>query len=360
MTVEIGGTVGGPSREIGCYQLPPEKALWLEGEFKPFINPGQLEKRVKRDPWALQIRSTLANYLRLVNRYEYFNFKVHGRMLLSASQILRVQSNHVVQASAAAQEDIIQFESEGTLAGGFDEFDSDPREGGPSLDEAGFNRGFELEPDDYSFPGESWDHPGAGKDSSSRDSVFSNFFALVDSGAESNATLTPAGNAGPLGSASVLNGGKPRATRCLAQPRRLPYRKITFAELATALKDVLVRTSRKRPGGTSRKFSKEFPVLPTNLLQKAEEERARNEHLRKRIYERIVELSGDAPVSFLDLVVEPTPLGIVRTLLSILHLVNRKKIDLFQEQGDGGAGSSTGAVFIAPAGKFDPNLGDED
>ncbi len=322
-------------------QITADPDFWREKEFKPFISTQNLDKKIKDDPWGLKIRSTLVNYLRKVNQYQLYNFKVHGRILYSASYLLRVQSNYVIEESRETQDEIAQAEVQ-DLKEISEPLDDDY--GDPEADNWSGNEFFKIDPEMSS-------EMGVG---SEENCLVSDFFDLVELcnlpfGMDKNRIDRVESNATAIQEILIetSSDGEP----FLASPKRLPYQKVTFSELAQALNDVLQKSRNSlRAEHSKPKISRELPVLPANFLQKAEEERAKNEHMRKRVFERICELSQEEPVLFLNLIPEPTPLGIVRTLLSILHLTNKKKIDLFQDPTSDG---SVKGILIAPAGKFD-------
>lgn len=86
------------------------RAIYENRHFRPFMSDKRLRRNIKKDPWKLSIRSTLAQYLEKVNRFQYANFKVHGRILYSSSLLLRAQSTHVITESRDAREEILALE----------------------------------------------------------------------------------------------------------------------------------------------------------------------------------------------------------------------------------------------------------
>jgi len=96
-------------------------------------------------------------------------------------------------------------------------------------------------------------------------------------------------------------------------------------------------------------------ILSANILKKAEEERALVELHIKNMLKRINTFFEEnfQPVSFLSLIITPDAEGIVRTLLYLLQLVNRKKAELWQIIDDDSIKEnieeSTGIdIFITP------------
>ena len=106
-------------------------------------------------------------------------------------------------------------------------------------------------------------------------------------------------------------------------------------------------------------FREHIPkILADNILAKAKESRARVEEQIKKMYSRITSLfKNNQPIPFLKLILTPNPDGIVRTLLYLLQLVNRKRIEIWQKVSDGddstmdpSQNTDTGLdIFVTPA-----------
>ncbi|GAB4311684.1 MAG: hypothetical protein Kow0069_12180 [Promethearchaeota archaeon] len=307
----------------------PFVEFWSDSSLGPLLQKSVLAEQVKRDPWKIGIRRALASYLEKASRLPCGSFKVHGRVLRNASYLLRVQSGAVVVESAEARSEIgdaMVHEAEGAVGGcgepGALEHDAG-LDGDPC---AGLDADFDAE-------GEVERWAGGGRQT--------RYF--------SSGLPVPAVRRSKDGA-------------FLAPPAKLPVRRATVADLAGALREVLAREERRRarsgerPGrkAAPRKASLSRLVLPENVLAKAEEERASAERFRERTLRRVRELSVDRPVDFSRLVEEPTPLGVARALLTVLHLVNEKKVELFLPDAPGEPAAGGVGVLVAPAGRFAP------
>jgi len=119
--------------------------------------------------------------------------------------------------------------------------------------------------------------------------------------------------------------------RYIASPVRKIYRKINIDDLGKAL----IKTLNYQIKSSNRKISNRTlisSILPDNILKRAEEERALVELHIKNMLKRINSIFKEnfQPVSFLSLIITPDAEGIVRTLLYLLQLVNRKQAELWQ------------------------------
>ena len=142
--------------------------------------------------------------------------------------------------------------------------------------------------------------------------------------------------------------------RFIAPPVRKLYRRINLDDLGKAL----IKTLNYQIKSSNRKISRRnlaSSILPPNILKKAEQERALVElHIKNMLKKINTNFSeNNQPVSFLSLIITPDAEGIVRTLLYLLQLVNRKQAELWQIIDDDSIKEnieeSTGIdIFITP------------
>jgi len=109
------------------------------------------------------------------------------------------------------------------------------------------------------------------------------------------------------------------------------YRRINLDDLGKALIKTL-NYQIKSSNGKIFKKNLASSILSANILKKAEDERALVELHIKNMLKRINTIFNEnfQPVSFLSLIINPDAEGIVRTLLYLLQLVNRKQAELWQ------------------------------
>ena len=122
--------------------------------------------------------------------------------------------------------------------------------------------------------------------------------------------------------------------RFLKSPLRQINRHLQFEDLTEALLNTLnyqIRHPPKMRSGPGSLHPSIKDILPENIIKKAEDERGLIEDQINNMFEKVKHLySPEHPVSFFQLIVSPDIDGIVRTLLYLLHLTNRKKIELWQ------------------------------
>ena len=145
--------------------------------------------------------------------------------------------------------------------------------------------------------------------------------------------------------------------RFIAPPIRKIYRRINLDDLGKALIKTLhyqIKSSNRRTSELSRK-NLASKILPENILKKAEEERALVEFHIDNMLKKIQNIFKEdpQPISFISLILAPDTDGIVRTLLYLLQLVNRKQVELWQivddQSNDNNIKESAGIdIFITP------------
>ncbi len=310
-------------------QKPPETAFWLDHEYEPLINTDKLSAAAN-DPWQVNLQGVLSSFLRKMADYQFCNLRVGGRVLYSASYLLRRKSDVVILDSGSTQELIEQAQTIDTdqqdpdiynceLAGGQEQ----------KLDnlECGMEPGLEIPPE----LGE---------------------IALGAVMNPENPSVTGANTPQPISLAQIDFHKKGAPT--LKEMQRAYFKKIPLGDLANALTQVLKKRAIK-PREPRRET--ELPVLPENFFERAQEERANGERLQKQIEGTIFQLyeARQQPIAFVELIIHPDRKGIVRTLLSILQLSTKKSIEIWQATSETEADSEDQSginIYLTPYGQF--------
>ncbi|MHA1647193.1 MAG: hypothetical protein ACTSVL_06445 [Promethearchaeota archaeon] len=273
--------------------------------------------KIKQAPWHIDISRTLESFRSRMYPNAEIKFRIGGRIIYSASQIVKIKSNLILKESHETQDQLLINE----------------------VDEE------DLLCDDNYY----------GEEVDSMDSILNSFqsSSLLDENKfnqissaqlkeyvqKRDLELMQSTNMDPFYSEDRLG------QRFLSAPIRKVYKKIEFGDLGKSLIETF-NYQLKRP---SKKYRIEKKVnlkgiIPENVLKKAEEERALVElQIRKMLNKINKNFKGDEPVPFLNLILTPDPDGIVRTLLYLLQLVNRKKIEIWQmiEENEDSEGSPT-------------------
>ncbi|WP_371804249.1 hypothetical protein [Candidatus Lokiarchaeum ossiferum] len=296
------------------------------------VQADNLKDILKTNPWKISITQTLDNFQKHMYSNSEMKFRIGGRIIHSASQIVRAKSNLVIHESHETQDQLLINEvNEDELEDMEDDYcdNDDSNKGLNSLNQilGAFGQNQSLTDDTALL----YD-----------DETLRNYILERDS--EVNATISTHSYY------SVDKNGQ----RFLASPVRKVFRKIELGDLGKALIKTLNYQLRS-PRKASRKMDSKnlaSSILNDNLLKKAEEERALVELQISRMNDRIFQLyQNNEPISFLSLIISPDPDGIVRTLLYLLQLVNRKKVELWQKIDDEEKNPDTNIgldIFVTP------------
>jgi segregation and condensation protein A len=124
----------------------------------------------------------------------------------------------------------------------------------------------------------------------------------------------------------------------LEMPLRLTSRKITLDELLVALERVLLQGEEKASGS---KQAEKVASYITPLVFELEPDTVNVEKSINEILQRILDIASTNPViRFSQLISKKTPKEVVRVLLSCLHLANRGRVMVWQEE-------EFGEIFIS-------------
>ena len=283
-------------------------------DLNAFINDVELKRVIHDNPWEINVEKALENFRKRIYDNSEIKFRIGGRLIYSASQIVHAKSNLVIKESNEAQEDLIINELEGEEFDELDEYgDSDYTESD--------NENTELDSSNIagilsaiSHPinkSSNFDHPNSetiATYKTNRDRELASSFSTYPFYYEDRNGL-----------------------RYIASPVRKIYQRINLDDLGKALIKTLNYQIRSSNRGISSK-NLTSSILPDNILKKAEEERALVElHIKNMLIKiNSIFIENLQPVSFLSLIISPDAEGIVRTLLYLLQLVNRKQAELWQ------------------------------
>lgn len=116
--------------------------------------------------------------------------------------------------------------------------------------------------------------------------------------------------------------------------QRITTRRVTLEELIESVEQVMDKTRKKK-----KRAIKE--VIPREIMQKTLGEKEEFEKQVNEIFERVVaKADSENLVLFSDLLEKDTRPEVIKTLLSLLHLANERKVNVWQEK-------EFGEIFIA-------------
>ena len=320
-------------------RIQKKGALFTHGpaELNALINDVELKRVIHDNPWEINVKNALDNFRKRIYKNSEIKFRIGGRLIYSASKIVHAKSNLVIKESNEAQEDLNINELEGEE---FDELDGyDDSDYNESDDEIN-----ELDSNNIAGILSAISHQK--NKSSSFDLSNSETIAAYE--ANRDKELASSFSTYPFYYEDR------HGLRYIASPVRKIYRRINLDDLGKALIKTL-NYQIKSSNGKIYKKNLASSILSANILKKAEEERALVELHIKNMLKRINTFFEEnfQPVSFLSLIITPDAEGIVRTLLYLLQLVNRKKAELWQIIDDDSIKEnieeSTGIdIFITP------------
>lgn len=244
------------------------------------LNDMSMNKIIKRDIWRCEIDTMLSNYVKDVDeKKEPINFRRSGKILFSSSYLLKTKTKLIVSDSISTQEDIEEVENLEECEYYDDVYDSDYTEGSENKLENRINK---LQLKKLSL--------------------------------------------------KTLNEKISNREITLKSPKNLIYKKIDLNDLALALNDVMkLKNKSKSIKKSVKETQKQIDFLPKSLIQNKLEKR---ESLSVRInnfYDKLVSNYKDEPLSFIHLIGKPTRQNLINTLIYILHLSTKKKINIWQD-----------------------------
>jgi chromatin segregation and condensation protein Rec8/ScpA/Scc1 (kleisin family) len=281
--------------------------FWRDRDFSPLVNHEDLKKVAKDDPWQYEVSSRLRSFLMRMESRKVVNFRVSGIVLHSASVLCRAKSQTMVDKGAEMQESLAET---GDVA---DETADD----GSVIDADG------MEPctiDELAFTADGDIKPEA----------------------------IAAGNIDIDKVIDSIASGRGSMSRFLSReklarfntPKRVVAKPLTMTDLSLALNDALAGKFRRR---LTRAEVKQV-TLP-NALKNSYGDGLKIETLIPEIDAKVREVFKDSgsPTSFVMLFEDLSTIYIVKTFMAILHMINRKMVEVWQK-GDG-------EILIVPFGK---------
>jgi chromatin segregation and condensation protein Rec8/ScpA/Scc1 (kleisin family) len=280
--------------------------FWRDRDFSPLVNHDDLKRVAKDDPWQYEVASRLRSFLMRMESRKVVNFRVSGIVLHSASVLCRAKSQTMVEKGAEMQE---------SLAETGDVLDGSTDEDG-ALDAT-------MEPctiDELAFTPDGDINTGA----------------------------IAAGNVDIDKVIDSIASGHGSMSRFLSReklarfntPKRVVARPLTMADLSLALNDALAGKFRRK----ATKADIKQVTLP-DALKNSYGEGLKIETLIPDIDAKVREGFADSgsPTSFVTLFEDLSTIYIVKTFMAVLHMINRKMVEVWQK--------NDGEILIVPFGK---------
>ncbi len=296
--------------------LPQNSSQWV-------VDEGELQKILHRSIWTVDIIKTLDFYKQYMYSNAEIHFRIGGRLIYSASRIVNAKSNSVIHETHETSDQILIRERD----------PSDPAYG--DLDNIDNNAS------NYDNSINNKIQMRAALQSLLRASTASN---LRDINVQS--TLLDPNNAEteylPQRDAFLqahtamypFYSEDSTGMRYLAGPVRYVLKKVDLEDLSKALiKTFRVQLKASHSDRTSLTIARMIKkVLPDTILNNTEENLALIEDQIDYLKQKITHLYvNHNPVRFIEVLLSPTPEGIVNTVLYLLQLTNRKHIQVWQK-----------------------------
>ncbi len=285
------------------------------------INRKEVKKIIRENPWDVDVLKSIESFKKKKFPNPEKRFRIGGRMIYSTSKILSAKSDHVLRESHETQNEL-QIEEVPP------EEDVEPGEFDNLSDEE----------DDYQDFLQDMFVPSHQNGEGCENDVYMMENGLADlemaPGEFESQTGVTINEVNPTH--SFFKEDK-EGMRYLSSPVRKVYRKIDFSDLGRALVNTLKHRINK-PKKKKKKSSKEISegelaaeILPDTILEKTKDKKAQIEECIENMYSRVIsKYNGENPIPFVNMIDEPSRKTIVETLLYLLHLTNRKKIQLWQ------------------------------
>jgi chromatin segregation and condensation protein Rec8/ScpA/Scc1 (kleisin family) len=319
------------------------------------IDENALNKVLNTNIWELNLRKTLSDLQTRLYDNPLIKFRIGGRAIYSASQIVRAKSSQTIEESSQTRDQMYIKESDTDDLGNNEVIEDESSETVNEIqtvnDEVvnqltkNINKDNSKEKiiqliDDFSELNANYEFNNTGCEEIP-DSI--SFGENIKS--EDLISLFPT---------PILYNEDKNGERYIKAPLREVARHSRFEDLTKALIKTLnyqLIKPLKSKRNNMDSFEDPMAILPENILKKAEDDRALVEEQISKMYEKIIGLNNEnRKISFFDLIISPDVDGIVRTLLYVLHLVNRKKIQLWQESDEelNNSSNSVSNIIIKP------------
>ncbi len=283
------------------------KFYWQNDSYSPLLNKMELTKSLKRNLWSYELNNMLNGFMANIKNFKQdLKFKLSGKILGTSTYVLKTKSNKIINYSIETQEDINEIQNEESIS------QEDILELEGALIE-------EYDDDEE---------------------IFQAFSELATEKKLTGEQLTSFKEAKidrilnlDISELNKKINKKKKINLLPVQPKVI-YKKLELKDFAEALNDVLKAKDIHIDKIKARKEKKleksDLPFLPENFIINAEKKRANFEKRINIFHENLKKMYEDDPISFLDLVSEPSVKELVDTLLIILHLINHKKIEIWK------------------------------
>ncbi|TFF87344.1 MAG: hypothetical protein EU548_10445 [Promethearchaeota archaeon] len=295
----------GPSQKPKTSDLSSN--FWTSSPYSSLLHQRSLKRSLKRNIWGCQLKSMLKTYMEDMDQLRYnLKFKVSGKILNSSTYVLKRKTHTIIDSSLEAQEEIEEIQE-------------------PDLLE-------EEEVEDEAFfegdEGECYDEEAE---------LFEAFSELESQGLLSE-EQQEAFKKEKINRILELEPEKleekiQQQSALLQAPPKILYKKVQLQDLADALNEVLKNKDQiaKKPSKEKKIYDKsEMPFLPEKLIANAEKKRADFKNRIDGFFKSLQEEFKGEPLPFLSLVPDRSVKALVESVLCLLHLINHKKIQLWQ------------------------------
>ncbi|WP_457557791.1 hypothetical protein [Candidatus Harpocratesius sp.] len=276
------------------------------------LNNDEFSDIIKQNPWQIDIKTTLEKIQQRIYKNSEIKFRIGGRVLYSTSKLIHAKSDSIIKDSHHTQEILEENE---VIEEDFHDFDE-------NFEDDNFDKDFLKKVSLNAILGKKELEISKFKGNINSDSNISQYLHERDS------------ELAKYISTNAFFKQDRNGNRYLASPMRKVYRKVDFSELGNALIKTLKYQIRSSSKNYKRKYINinEDQIFPANILKEVEENHALIEEQIQQLFQTIQKrYRANEPISFIYLVLSPEPEGIVKTLLYLLQLVNRKKIEIWQK-----------------------------
>ena len=280
--------------------------FWRDRDFSPLVNHEDLKKVARDDPWQYEVSSRLRSFLMRMESRKIVNFRVSGIVLHSASVLCRAKSQTMVDKGAEMQESLAEsadgsddsLDGHGAIGEGMEPC---------TIDELAFTPDGDINPDAI---------------------------------AAGNVDIDKVLDAIASGRGSMCRFLSREKLARFTAPKRVVAKPLTMVDLSLALNDALAGKFRRK---ATRADVKQV-TLP-DALKCSYGEGLKIDTLIPEIDAKVREgfsERGD-PTSFVTLFEDLSTIYIVKTFMAILHMINRKMVEVWQKDD--------GEILIVPFGK---------
>ncbi|MEX2681921.1 MAG: hypothetical protein Q6373_009980 [Candidatus Sigynarchaeota archaeon] len=295
-----------PGLQQGIQQPASDAEFWRDKDFSPLVNHEDLKKVAKDDPWQYEVASRLRSFLMRMESRKIVNFRVSGIVLHSASVLCRAKSQTMVDTGAEMQDSLLEMKNNSNEPAG----DQNALDAGMepcTIDELAFTPDGDIK---------------------------------LEAIAAGNVDIDKVLDNIASGHGSLNHFLSRKALSRFNMPKRVVAKPLTMAELSLALNDALAGKFRRK----ATKAEVKQITLP-DAFKNSYANELKIETLVPEIDAKVREnfSNDEAPTSFVTLFDDLSTIYIVKTFIAILHMINRKMIEVWQKDD--------GEILIVPFGK---------